>query len=355
MSVQHQQVAAVPEAGDIVPRLALRRPSGAGFDLFADDEAGRFQLLLFSGGTGRAGATLDGFAKARGALEELGVQAHLVVADGGAANAGEAAFPTLVDSDGAGFATVGMPVAFGCPAGDGLGVLLVGPNLHVLLCLPPAEAEAAVAGVLDRVRALAARRRAEGVPAMHPPVLMVPDVLGPADCRQLISIYSLQGQEFVEPGHNRLQGRTTDCKMRIPDYGRSDRIDHWVCAPATNEIIDRRLVPRLMPEIAKAFNYQVTRHERYRIACYEGIGSGAPHGHRDNTQPLVAHRRFAVTINLNADEYEGGELRFPEFSEAVYKPPTGAAIVFSCSLLHEVMAMRSGRRFALLAFLFGET
>lgn len=184
---------------------------------------------------------------------------------------------------------------------------------------------------------------------------MVPDVFDADDCRRLIEIYKTTGKDFVDPGHNQLQGRTTDVKMRIPEYGRNDRIDHWVCSDETNRIIDRKLVPRLMPEIQKAFNYKVTRHERYRIACYEGARGGSEHGHRDNTLPFVAHRRFAVTLNLNSEQYEGAELKFPEFGDAVFKPPSGAAIVFSCSLLHEVMAMRSGTRFALLAFLFGET
>ena len=77
------------------------------------------------------------------------------------------------------------------------------------------------------------------------------------------------------------------------------------------------------------------------------------HGHRDDPEEAVAWRRFAVTVNPNAEAYEGGELRFPEFDQ-LYKPETGSAIVFSCSLLHEVMHMRAGRRYALLAFLFGD-
>ncbi len=352
MTVQTQPAAERPETGDIAPRLALRRRSGGEFDIFADDEAGRFHVLVFVGALARprAAAAVNAFADSRDVLDELQVHLHLVLPSAEAERAGSAPFPVLIDPDGAAFRRIGLAAGI-----DGAAVLAVGPNGHVLARLDGKfQGDPAVA-VLERVRPMAAKRRAEGVPASHPPVLVVPDVLSPEDCRRLISIYAMQGQEFVEPGHNQLQGRTTDCKMRIPEYGRNDRIDHWVCAPANNAVIDRRLVPRLMPEIQKAFNYKVTRHERYRIACYEGYRGGSQHGHRDNTLPFVAHRRFAVTVNLNADEYEGAELRFPEFSEAAYKTPTGAAIVFSCSLLHEVMAMRSGRRFALLAFLFGET
>jgi len=354
VTAQIQPPIARPETGDIAPRLTLRRRSGAEFDAFSDEEAGRFHVLVFAGALGRprTAAAVAAFAGRRDALDELRIHVHLVLPAAEADRATAAPFPVLADPDGAALRRMGVAAGRGR---DATVVLAIGPNGHVLACVDADADGDPAAIVLERARPLAEKRQAAGVPAIHPPVLVVPDVLSPEDCRRLIGIYAMQGQEFVEPGHNQLQGRTTDCKMRIPEYGRNDRVDHWVCAPANNAVIDQRLVPRLMPEIQKAFNYEVTRHERYRIACYEGYRGGSQHGHRDNTLPFVAHRRFAVTINLNADEYEGAELRFPEFSEAAYKTPTGSAIVFSCSLLHEVMAMRSGRRFALLAFLFGQT
>lgn len=61
-----------------------------------------------------------------------------------------------------------------------------------------------------------------------------------------------------------------------------------------------------------------------------------------------------MSINLNTEEFTGGELRFPEFGDQRYRPESGAAIVFSSSLLHEAMHVTSGRRFVLLAFLFGD-
>ena len=207
--------------------------------------------------------------------------------------------------------------------------------------------------VIAEIRRWSDRRR-PAAPVMHPPALVVPDVLSREDCAWLMEVFATEGTEFVEPGHMALEGRTADVKMRIPEYGRGDRIDHWVIDRDTQAFIDDRLSRRLFPEIAKAFQYRITKHERYRIACYEGERGGEAHGHRDNSEAMVAYRRFAVTINLNAEAYDGAELRFPEFSEQLYKPATGSAIVFSCSLLHEVMHMRAGRRFALLAFLFGD-
>ncbi len=335
------------DIGDIVPRWPLKRRNGQPFDVHADEESGHFHVLIFARSAEAGAEALAGFTRERDAFDALGARVRLVVP---ADIPGEFPFPLIIDADGTGGQLAGLVRS----ADDGFSVLIVGPNQHLLARFGPEDGDPADA-CLARIRPVADGRRADGVPAMHPPVLIVPDVMNEADCQRLINIYALQGQEFVEPGHNQLEGRTTDCKMRIPEYGRNDRIDHWVCSQQTNGFIDSRIGPRLIPEIQRAFNYKVTRHERYRIACYEGARGGSKHGHRDNTLPFVAHRRFAVTINLNSDDYEGAELAFPEFSEATYKPPAGAAIVFSCSLLHEVQAMRSGRRFALLAFLFGET
>ena len=87
------------------------------------------------------------------------------------------------------------------------------------------------------------------------------------------------------------------------------------------------------------------------IACYDAERGDYFRRHRDNQTPATATRRFALTLNLNSDEYEGGELVFPEYGNDRYKPPTGAAVLFSCSLLHEALPVTSGQRFALLSFL----
>ena len=58
-------------------------------------------------------------------------------------------------------------------------------------------------------------------------------------------------------------------------------------------------------------------------------------------------------MNLNTDEYDGGELLFPEFSDDLYNPPAGSALIFSASLLHEAAPVRRGRRYVALSFLGG--
>jgi predicted 2-oxoglutarate/Fe(II)-dependent dioxygenase YbiX len=142
--------------------------------------------------------------------------------------------------------------------------------------------------------------------------------------------------------------------MRIPEHMREDRIDHFFFDKDTLEFLDSRLM-RVVPEIAKSFHYQITKRESPRMARYQGSRGGFCHGHRDNNGTDNRHRRFAMSINLNTDEFEGGALRFPEFGDQRYRPKSGAAIVFSSSLLHEAMQVTAGCRFVFLAFLFGET
>jgi hypothetical protein len=73
-------------------------------------------------------------------------------------------------------------------------------------------------------------------------------------------------------------------------------------------------------------------------------------GQRTSSRRLIA----AMSINLNIEEFTGGELRFLEFGDRRYRPENGAAITFSSSLLNEAQHVASGRRLVLLASLFGD-
>jgi len=50
-----------------------------------------------------------------------------------------------------------------------------------------------------------------------------------------------------------------------------------------------------------------------RIGCYDSADGGYFRAHRDNTTPYTAHRQFAMSVNLNTGEYEGGDVHFPEY------------------------------------------
>jgi hypothetical protein len=322
------------EAGDIAPAFRLAAASGEGIDPASDLVAGKPLLLLFRAGDALPQG-LEGLVAAVKALE-----GRAVLATGLGETAALDGFESAADAEGSARALFGV--------GNAARLVLIAPNRHIAYI---GEDAAAAQAALERI---AAGRRPVAM-ASHPPVLIVPDVLSRADCRKLINIFAMQGQTYVEPGHGTLPPGNSDYKQKIPEYGRKDRIDHWIRQPETNAFIDDRLSRRLFPEIQKSFQYKITRREAYRIGSYEGERGGELHGHRDNTKPMVAHRRFACSINLNTEQFEGGELRYPEFGNQLYRPETGAAITFSCSLLHEPMHVTKGRRFVLLAFLYGES
>jgi 2OG-Fe(II) oxygenase superfamily len=188
-----------------------------------------------------------------------------------------------------------------------------------------------------------ARERKTVLMQTHPPVLL--------DCARLINIFETRGQVFVEPQATMDIVKGADYKMRIPEHMREDRIDHFFYEKPTVAFLSNRL-NRIAPEIFKAFQCRATKYEALHMARYQGHRGGYSHGHRDNIAPYL-YRRFAMSINLNTEEFEGGELRFPEFGDQRYRPESGTAIVFSSSLLHEAMHVTAGRRFVFLAFLFG--
>lgn len=181
------------------------------------------------------------------------------------------------------------------------------------------------------------------------PVVMVPDVLEPELCRKLIDLYDANGGR--ESGFMREVGGKT---KEVLDPAMKVRRDYLIDDREVARPLNLRLLHRVFPIIYRAYQFRASRIERLVVGCYEAEVGGHFQAHRDNTTRGTAHRQFAVTINLNADEYEGGDLAFPEFGPRSYRAPTGAAIVFSCSLLHRAMPVTRGRRFALLPFLYDE-
>jgi peroxiredoxin len=203
----------------------------------------------------------------------------------------------------------------------------------------------------DSKAALEALARRIALPPMPDwaPDVAVPDVLEPALCRKLIELYEADGGE--ESGFMRDVGGMTKLLL---DPRHKVRRDYLVEDPELARELNLRIIHRLLPMVKRAFQYQATRLERLLVGCYEAETGGHFRAHRDDTSLGTAHRRFAVTINLNAEEYEGGDLMFPEYGPRTYRAPTGGAIVFSCSLLHQAMPVTKGRRFAFLPFLYDD-
>jgi predicted 2-oxoglutarate/Fe(II)-dependent dioxygenase YbiX len=180
------------------------------------------------------------------------------------------------------------------------------------------------------------------------PVLILPRVFEPELCTRLIELYDADGG--APSGVMRdIGGRTVGV---LDDFKR--RRDLMIEDETLRGELLSRISRRIVPQIARVFQFKVTRLERYLVACYDAQTGGYFRAHRDNETLGTAHRKFAVSINLNAEGFEGGDLCFPEFGPRTYRPPTGGAVIFSCSLQHEATPVTKGRRYAFLPFLYGE-
>jgi predicted 2-oxoglutarate/Fe(II)-dependent dioxygenase YbiX/peroxiredoxin len=187
----------------------------------------------------------------------------------------------------------------------------------------------------------------QGVAQSQAPVLILPRVFEPALCRELIDHYERKGGQ--DSGYMKREGGVV---RGVIDYSVKRRHDCLIDDEGLRQRVAQRIRTRVNPELERALRFRATRMERYLVACYDATTGGFFRPHRDNDGD--GHREFAVTINLNAEEYEGGDLRFPEFDDRTYRAPTGGAVVFSCSLMHEAMPVTRGKRYCVLPFLYDE-
>lgn len=225
--------------------------------------------------------------------------------------------------------------------------LVLDPTLRVIARIPFARDGSDRETLFSELARLPPPERFAGfeIPA---PILVLPNVFEPALCRDLIALYERQGGE--ESGFMReVDGRTT----LVHDPAHKRRRDVTVEDPGLVGAIQARIRRRVAHEIKKIFHFDATRMERYIVSCYAAEDGGHFRAHRDNTTRGTAHRRFAVSINLNS-EFEGGEVSFPEYGKRSFKAPPGGAVIFPCALLHAVSRVTAGRRFAFLPFLYDE-
>jgi peroxiredoxin len=225
--------------------------------------------------------------------------------------------------------------------------VVLDPMLRAITDIPWDYAAGHAQSVRSVLQSLPPVDDAAGVP-LYAPVLVVPRVLDFQLCDFLVDFYEkLGGQDsgFLLDS----AGKTAT----VVDYRLKRRNDLSVVHPDVREAIRSQIVRRLLPPIERFFQFSATRMDRYIVACYDAAVGGHFHRHRDNVNAGAQHRRFAVTINLNHD-YDGCDLTFPEFGSRSYRAPHGGAVVFSCGALHQVTPVTRGRRYAFLAFLYGE-
>ena len=166
-------------------------------------------------------------------------------------------------------------------------------------------------------RALPAPERSESRPSTAP-VLLMPHLLSPEMCTDLIDLWRTEGHEEGTVG-SVLEG--AEVERVYGDVKR--RLDHRIMDPGLNRTLQQVLGRRIAPEVHKAFQFEGFRFDRFLVVCYDSARGDRFRPHRDNLSPETSDRRFAMTLNLNSSDYEGGELVFPEYGPHGYKPGNG--------------------------------
>ena len=164
----------------------------------------------------------------------------------------------------------------------------------------------------------------------HASVIVLDNVFDQDTCQQLIAGFESDGRD-LSGVMREIDGRT----RLVLDDAQKRRRDYLLTDETERKTITAHIRRRIVPEIAKIHQFAVTRIERYLVACYAAEDEAHFRPHRDNTTKGTAHRRFAVSINLS-EEFDGGEVVFPEYGARGFRPSAGGAVIFSCSLLHAV-------------------
>ena len=220
-----------------------------------------------------------------------------------------------------------------------VGLYLLDANQRVIGLASPDHPDQALPQAVERLGLWRGWRRTD--PQSGAPVLQIPDLLPPQLCRRLIEAWQREHHEGAVSA-----GGT----QNFYDHSKKRNQEHVVSDHGLLRDVTHFLARRLGPELAKVFAYHLPyRFENFIVLGYEVERQDFFGLHRDRYRPEHP-RRFAMSLNLN-DDYEGGLLRFPEYSDKFYRPPAGGACVFSCSLLHEAIPVTRGRRLAMTTFI----
>jgi peroxiredoxin/predicted 2-oxoglutarate/Fe(II)-dependent dioxygenase YbiX len=363
------------EVGDPMPELDWINQRGEPVSLYTDTTGGRTTVLLICRATGSIAGQIAELRDSFDRFASSSVQLYVISTDAPEIN--QAAVdgmglpfdvlsdPTLAAGRGFGLEQSAGGVMGGATIGGGtvgMGIMggvasagatrpwcaaVLNPNARILHVITPESGKSAAAGALAFLDVYPSPGKEEII-VSHAPVLVIPKVLEPDLCARLIEMHRTGdiyegGLTNTEDGEYVIR---RDVKTR-QDIGVPDD------APEAQRIY-ANFRKRVFPEIFKAFRYRITRAETMRVGCYIAADGGKFGPHRDDNTPDTAHRRFGFTINLNQGDYEGGDLQFPEYGPQIYAPVTGDMVVFSVSLLHEVMPMTKGLRYGLFGFMFGE-
>ena len=135
------------------------------------------------------------------------------------------------------------------------------------------------------------------------PVLTLPRIFERELCEALV--------EFYRAGGSTASGFTKDIggqTVQQIDPLIKRRHDVFLHDEGIIEGLATRLRARLFPMVKRALGWQAQHIERYLVCRYGAEEQGFFFAHRDDVTAGSAHRKFAVTLNLN-DDFDGGEFK----------------------------------------------
>ena len=339
------------EPGQRGPNFALRSVEGR-VERFYDRFIGNMMLMLLYPSRQAPGA-MDALRAVTARREELKHAGTAIIAvsqdDLGSMRALKSEldldFPLYWDNEKA------VGTAYGLPSVSDGGCLayLFDRNQRVLTVLPGSGdiAEQTLQFLAQQAPANAESR----VVRQQAPVLLVPRVFSQALCQRAMEAWRHSHDEGQVAMPERAYTEDSPDKPANTQYlSLKKRLDH-VADDHLNPVLMETIKSRLAPELRQAFQFRYGAMERVCIGAYDAGRGDYFRPHRDNITERTRERCFAVTLNLN-DDYDGGGVRFAEFSDDVYCPEAGGALIFSCSLLHEALPVTRGRRFGCFTFLY---
>ena len=330
------------EEGDRAPNFILTDQNEEQFELYTTMSGGPIVLVILPHRNLEDQELIKLFKKSYSKYKKLGIDLF-VVSDASKdtiskiSNSLNIQFPLMADHDGSvttwflSSSNTQGPVAF-----------ILDPNQRLFAIERDDEKEKRLP---EKALDLAKRKLPIGSPkniSEIAPVLIIPKIFSEDICHQMIELWTSSGNS---------PGQVETSSQKISDHTIKRRKDHLINDKSLEIEISNILGKRIAPEVSKVYHCENWIFEGFRIGCYDYSDSGFFSAHRDNFNQNNKSRLYAITINLNVGEYTGGELRFSEYGQDLYSPPTGGAIIFSCSLLHEVLPVMSGRRLVFLTFL----
>ncbi len=321
--------------GDRMPDFIFPDQAGTRRQFYQEVTGGPILFLALGDPGPVTAAAWQALLAAESALRETGAQLFALIGGAGTLPA-PAGFPVFLDREGR---LLKRLLSAQAGAGVQAALYLLDPNQRMLSALRDGTIATHVTTLAGEIAAWRDRQEPRQVLAGGAPVLVLPGVLEPALCDTLIAAWREEHRE----------GGFSTGTVNTYDQSRKKTLEHIVSDPRLERQVAATLARRIGPELVKVFNYAAPfRFEGHIVMRYGPERQDFFGLHRDNLRQENP-RRFAMSLNLN-DDFEGGELCFPEYSPHGVAMPAGAAAVFSCALLHEAKPVRSGERFVLTNF-----